>query len=62
MRDIIVIQGTKASTHSVFYYSGFGQKDGRVGFRTTFLPQEEELEKAITEFKRHHELFLQKYA
>lgn len=42
--------------------SGFGQKEGRVGFRTTFLPQEEELEFAIGEFKRHHELFCDKYA
>lgn len=45
-----------------FHNSGFGQKEGRVGFRTTFLPQEEELEKAIGEFKRHHELFREKYA
>ena len=45
-----------------FHNSGFGQKEGRVGFRTTFLPQEEELEKAIGEFKRHHELFCEKYA
>jgi alanine transaminase len=45
-----------------FFISGFGQKEGRVGFRTTFLPQEEELEKAIGEFKRHHELFCEKYA
>lgn len=42
--------------------SGFGQKEGRVGFRTTFLPPEDELNKAILEFKRHHELFCEKYA
>ena len=42
--------------------SGFGQKEGRVGFRTTFLPPEDVLNKAIVEFKRHHELFCEKYA
>eukprot|EP00804_Cyclotella_cryptica_P025869 CCRYP_002724-RA/>CCRYP_002724-RA protein AED:0.05 eAED:0.05 QI:5/1/1/1/1/1/4/231/717 len=42
--------------------SGFGQKEGRVGFRTTFLPPEEELNHAIVEFKRHHEFFCDKYA
>ena len=42
--------------------SGFGQKKGRVGFRTTFLPPEDVLEKAIKEFGRHHKLFCEKYA
>lgn len=42
--------------------SGFGQKQGRFGFRTTFLPPEEELDRAIVEVKRHHELFCKKYA
>jgi alanine transaminase len=42
--------------------SGFGQKEGRIGFRTTFLPPEDELNEAIAEFKRHHELFCEKYA
>jgi alanine transaminase len=42
--------------------SGFGQKKGRVGFRTTFLPPEETLTKAIEEFGRHHKLFCDKYA
>lgn len=41
--------------------SGFGQKAGRIGFRTTFLPNDEQLFKAIGEFKRHHELFCEKY-
>jgi len=41
--------------------SGFGQREGRIGFRTTFLPPEEELNKAITEFKRHHEMFCARY-
>lgn len=41
--------------------SGFGQKEGRVGFRTTFLPPEDVIEKAIGEFARHHQLFCKKY-
>lgn len=41
---------------------GFGQKEGRYGFRTTFLPPEDKIEKAIGEIKRHHELFCQKHA
>jgi alanine transaminase len=36
--------------------------EGRIGFRTTFLPPEDELNEAIVEFKRHHELFCEKYA
>jgi aspartate/methionine/tyrosine aminotransferase len=42
--------------------SGFGQKDGRIGFRTTFLPPEDELKGAVEEFARHHKLFCEKYA
>ena len=42
--------------------SGFGQKKGRVGFRTTFLPPEDVLNKAIKEFARHHKLFCKRYA
>lgn len=42
--------------------SGFGQKEGRVGFRTTFLPPEETLMKAIKEFGRHHKAFTDKYS
>jgi alanine transaminase len=42
--------------------SGFGQKQGRIGFRTTFLPPEETLKKAIVEFGRHHILFCEMYA
>ena len=42
--------------------SGFGQEEGRVGFRTTFLPAEDKIAKAIGEIKRHHELFCEKYA
>merc|ERR1711997_491909 len=32
--------------------SGFGQEKGRFGFRTTFLPSEEEMEKAVGLFKQ----------
>jgi aspartate/methionine/tyrosine aminotransferase len=42
--------------------SGFGQKDGRIGFRTTFLPPEDELNLAVEEFGRHHKLFCEKYS
>jgi alanine transaminase len=42
--------------------SGFGQKDGRIGFRTTFLPPEDELNYAVKEFGRHHKLFCEKYS
>jgi alanine transaminase len=41
--------------------SGFGQAEGRHGFRTTFLPPEDKMEHAIAEIKRHHELFTEKY-
>lgn len=42
--------------------SGFGQKDGRIGFRTTFLPPEDELTRAVEEFGRHHKLFCKEYS
>lgn len=42
--------------------SGFGQKPGRYGFRTTFLPSEEEMAKAMEAIKKHHEEFCAKYA
>lgn len=41
--------------------NGFGQEPGRFGFRTTFLPSEEEMEKAVELFKVHHEEFCEKY-
>ena len=34
--------------------SGFGQKKGRVGFRTTFLPPDEKMMAAIEKFDSHH--------
>jgi len=41
--------------------SGFGQKEGRFGFRTTFLPPEDQLERAIEGFAAHHKAFCEKY-
>jgi alanine transaminase len=40
---------------------GFGQKRGRFGFRTTFLPPDEKMMEAIDKFKTHHENFCAKY-
>ena len=40
--------------------SGFGQAKGRVGFRTTFLP--ETLDTAIEKFAEHHEKFVAQYS
>ena len=34
--------------------SGFGQKPGRFGFRTTFLPCMEDMKRAIAAMKQHH--------
>jgi alanine transaminase len=42
--------------------SGFGQKDESIGFRTTFLPPEDELNLAAKEFGRHHKLLCEKYS
>lgn len=41
--------------------SGFGQEAGRFGFRTTFLPEEEEMKTAVKLFAKHHEDFCKKY-
>mmetsp|Transcript_15162 Transcript_15162/g.22224 ORF Transcript_15162/g.22224 Transcript_15162/m.22224 type:complete len:317 (-) Transcript_15162:281-1231(-) len=41
--------------------SGFGQKEGRFGFRTTFLPPEEEMAKCVQDIRKHHEEFCSKY-
>jgi alanine transaminase len=40
--------------------SGFGQKKGRVGFRTTFLHPD--TVKAVELFAKHHEMFVKKYS
>jgi len=42
--------------------AGFAQRDGRHGFRTTFLPSEEEMVNVVAAVKRHHEEFCAKYA
>jgi len=42
--------------------SGFGQKEGRIGFRTTFLPSEKEMKRVIEAVKDHHEEFCKKYS
>lgn len=42
--------------------SGFGQREGRHGFRTTFLPSEHEMERAVGLFRKHHIEFCNKYA
>jgi alanine transaminase len=41
--------------------SGFGQAEGRYGFRTTFLPPMADMEDAMKKFKSHHEAFVKKY-
>lgn len=41
--------------------SGFGQKAGRFGFRTTFLPPQEEMERAVNQIQVHHQEFCAKY-
>ena len=41
--------------------SGFGQREGRAGFRTTFLPGEDEMKLAVEKFREHHGAFLKKY-
>lgn len=42
--------------------SGFGQEEGRWGFRTTFLPSEDEMERAVGLMAKHHEEFVAKYS
>lgn len=40
--------------------SGFGQKEGRVGFRTTFLHPD--TLKAVDLFAKHHKKFVEEYS
>eukprot|EP00536_Pseudo-nitzschia_multiseries_P010697 jgi/Psemu1/297635/fgenesh1_pm.336_\ len=42
--------------------SGFGQKEGRYGFRTTFLPPEEDMAWSVRAMKVHHEEFCARYS
>jgi aspartate/methionine/tyrosine aminotransferase len=41
--------------------SGFGQEPGRYGFRTTFLPSEEDMANSVKAIKVHHEEFCARY-
>lgn len=41
--------------------SGFGQEEGRFGFRTTFLPSEEEMVSVVDAMRAHHEEFVSRY-
>jgi alanine transaminase len=42
--------------------SGFCQRNGRIGFRTTFLLPDDQMSKAVEKFASHHKLFCKKYA
>ena len=42
--------------------SGFGQEEGRYGFRTTFLPSEEEMANVVRLMAQHHRDFNEKYS
>ena len=42
--------------------SGFGQKEGRFGFRTTFLPPDDKMEEAVQKLIAHHKLFTARYS
>lgn len=41
--------------------SGFGQEEGRFGFRTTFLPPEEEMVRVVDLIREHYKEFLAEY-
>jgi alanine transaminase len=41
--------------------SGFGQREGTFHFRTTFLPQEEQLKSVLGNFKKFHSDFMNRY-
>lgn len=41
--------------------SGFGQEPGRFGFRTTFLPSEQEMARSVELIRQHHEEFCSRY-
>ena len=42
--------------------SGFGQESGRFGFRTTFLPSEDEMARSVDMMRQHHEEFCARYS
>lgn len=41
--------------------SGFGQREGRYGFRTTFLPPEDDMARAVKAIASHYEEFCAQY-
>lgn len=41
--------------------SGFGQESGRYGFRTTFLPSEDEMVRVVNAVRDHYEKFKKQY-
>jgi len=42
--------------------SGFGQKQDRYGFQTTFLSEEKDMELAVHQMKKHYASFCSQYA
>jgi alanine transaminase len=42
--------------------SGFGQQDGTLHFRSTFLPPEDQMNTFIDSIKTFHQSFLEKYS
>jgi len=42
--------------------SGFGQEEGTLHFRTTFLPGDEKIDQVVTMMSKFHTEFMQKYA
>jgi aspartate/methionine/tyrosine aminotransferase len=59
--SLYAISLLKATGICVVPASGFGQEEGRFGFRTTFLPPMGDMEDAMKLFKSHHEAFVAKY-
>jgi alanine transaminase len=41
--------------------SGFGQEEGRFGFRTTFLPSEDEMVRVVGAMRKHHVEFCSRF-
>ena len=42
--------------------AGFAQRDGRHGFRNTFLPSENEMVEVVDKVRKHHKEFCDKYS
>ena len=61
-RSFTHIQGSQdGNTNVVVPGSGFGQRPNTFHFRTTILPQEDEIVQVIERMSRFHEAFLDKY-